>query len=121
MGHEFGIEIPWDSKFTDSPGFGVNYEINNISRTFANLEIYYYDGLGKKTFGFDLSRKLISASTKYAGSISIREMFTSDDLDSLPEPAPVKYNLQDYWLLRSFLLDASYSQQADTGSQVHQQ
>jgi len=106
MGHEFGIEIPWDSKFTDSPGFGVKYNINNISRSFANLEFYYYDGLGKKTFGFDLSRKLISASTKYAGSISIREMFTSDDLDSLPEPAPVKYNLQDYWLLRSFLLDA---------------
>jgi len=105
MGHEFGIEIPWDSKFTDSPGFGVKYNINNISRSFANLEFYYYDGLGKKTFGFDLSRKLISASTKYAGSISIREMFTSDDLDSLPEPAPVKYNLQDYWLLRSFLLD----------------
>jgi hypothetical protein len=33
-------------------------------------------------------------------------MFTSDDLDSLPKPAPVKYNLQDYWLLRSFLIDA---------------
>ncbi len=106
MGHEFGVELPWDSEFTDSPGFGVNYKINNISRSFANLEIYYFDGLGKKTFGFDLSRKLISASTKYAGSISVREMFTSDDLDSLPEPAPVKYNLQDYWLLRSFLLDA---------------
>ncbi len=107
MGHEFAVEIPWDTKFTDSPGFGVNYKINNIRRTFANLEVYYYDGLGKKTFGFDLSRKLISASTKYAGSISIREMFTSDDLDSLPEPEAVKYNLQDYWLLRSFLLDVS--------------
>ena len=106
MGHEFGVELPWDSEFSDTPGFGVNYKINNISRSFANLEIYYFDGLGKKTFGFDLSRKLISASTKYAGSISVREMFTSDDLDSLPEPAPVKYNLQDYWLLRSFLLDA---------------
>jgi len=107
MGHEFGVEIPWDSKFTDSPGFGVSYKINNISRTFSNLEVYYYDGLGKKTFGFELSRKLISASTKYAGSISIREMFTSDDLDSLPEPEAVKYNLQDYWLLRSFLLNTN--------------
>jgi hypothetical protein len=106
MGHEFGIEIPFDSKFTDSPGFGVNYRINNISRTFLNLGVHFYDGLGKKTYGFDLSRKLVSASTKYAGSISVREMFTSDDLDSLPVPAPVKYNLQDYWLLRSFLLDA---------------
>lgn len=105
MGHEFGIEIPYDSKYTDSPGFGINYQVNNIIKTFVNLDMYYNDGLGKKTFGFELGRKLISASTKYAGNISIREMFTSDDLDSLPVPAPVKYNLQDYWLLRSFLLD----------------
>lgn len=105
MGHEFGIEIPYDSKFTDSPGLGVNYGISNIGRTFVNLDIYYYDGLGMKTFGFDLNRKLVSASTKYAGNISLKEMFTSDDLDSLPVPEPVKFNLQDYWLLRSFLLD----------------
>jgi hypothetical protein len=106
MGHEFGIEVPYDSKFSDSPGFGVSYKVNNIFRTFVNLDTYFNEGLGKKTFGFDLGRKLMSASTKYAGNISVREMFTSDDLDSLPEPAPVKYNLQDYWLLRSFLLDA---------------
>jgi hypothetical protein len=106
MGHEFGIEIPYDSKFTDSPGFGVNYQVNNIFKTFVNLDMYYNDGLGEKTFGFEIGRKLISASTKYAGNISVREMFTSDDLDSLPVPAPVKYNLQDYWLLRSFLLNA---------------
>jgi hypothetical protein len=106
MGHEFGIEVPYDSKYTDSPGFGVNYVINNISKTFLNLDAYFNDGLGEKTYGFDLTRKLMSASTKYAGNISVREMFTSDDLDSLPKPAPVKYNLQDYWLLRSFLIDA---------------
>ncbi|HBC77140.1 MAG TPA: hypothetical protein DEO60_02885 [Bacteroidales bacterium] len=106
MGHEFGIEVPYDSKFSDSPGFGVSYKVNNIFRTFVNLDTYFNEGLGKKTFGFDLGRKLMSASTKYAGNISVKEMFTSDDLDSLPEPAPVKYNLQDYWLLRSFLLDA---------------
>ena len=34
MGHEFGIEIPYDSEFSDSPGFGVNYQINNIMKTF---------------------------------------------------------------------------------------
>ena len=105
MGHEFGIEVPYDSEFRDSPGFGANYQVNNLIKTFTNLKIYFYDGLGKKTYGFDLSRNLVSAATKYAGGISVREMFTSDDLDSLPIPAPVKYNLQDYWLLRSFLLD----------------
>jgi hypothetical protein len=97
--------MPYDSEFTDSPGFGVNYQINNIMKTFSNLDVYYYDGLGKKTYGFDLSRKLVSSSTRYAGGISVREMFTSDDLDSLSVPEPVKYNLQDYWLLRSFLIN----------------
>jgi hypothetical protein len=105
MGHEFGIEIPYNSDYKDSPGFGVNYRINNIMKTFLNLNVYYYDGLGKKTYGFDLNRKLVSASTKYAGGISVREMFTSDDLDSMPVPASVKYNLQDYWLSRSFLIN----------------
>jgi len=105
MGHEFGIEIPYDSEFSDSPGFGANYQINNIIKTFTNLNMYFYDGLGKKTYGFDLSRNLISASTKYAGGVSVREMFTSDDLDSMAVPAPVEYNLQDYWLLRSFLIN----------------
>ncbi len=105
MGHEFGIEMPYNSDYKDSPGFGVNYQINNFMKTFINLGVYYYDGLGKKTFGFDLSRKLVSASTKYAGGISVREMFTSDDLDSMRVPASVKYNLQDYWLSRSFLIN----------------
>ncbi len=105
MGHEFGIEVPYDSKFTDSPGFGVKYIINNIRKTFINLNLFYYTGLGEKTYGFDLSRKLISSTTKYAGGISLREMFTTEDLDSLLEPEPLKYNLQDYWLSRSFLID----------------
>jgi hypothetical protein len=105
MGHEFGVEVPWNSRLYDSPGFGVKYLINNIGKSFLNLDLYYYDGLGKKTYGFDLIRNLVSSKTKYAGGISIREMNTSEKLDSMIIPAPVKYNLQDYWLLRSFLVD----------------
>lgn len=105
MGHEFGFEVPFDSKFHDSPGFGVHYLINNFKKTFINLNLYYLVGLGKNTYGFDLSRKFVSSATKYAGGISIREMATSDDLDTLAQPARVKYNLQDYWLSRSFLIN----------------
>jgi hypothetical protein len=105
MGHEFGITVPYDSEYSDSPGLGVNYTVNNIMKTFSNLNIFYYDGLGKKTYGFDLVRDLVSSATKYAGGISIRQMFTSYDLESLSEPEPVKYNLQDYWFARSFLLN----------------
>jgi hypothetical protein len=105
MGHDFEIEIPYSSINKDSPGIGLDYNINNISKTFVNLNLNYYNGLGKKTYGFSLSRSLISSETKYAGGISVSEMFTSEDLDTLPEPQPLKWNFQDYWLLRSFLIN----------------
>lgn len=105
MGHEFKVEIPYSSTSQDSPGLGLNYYINNISKTFVNLNLNYYNGLGKRTYGINLSRNLISSETRYAGGISIREMFTTEDLDTLPIPEPLKYNYQDYWLLRSFLIN----------------
>ncbi len=105
MGHQFGIEVPYNSGYGDSPGFGVNYLLNNIRKSFVNLNLYYLDGLGEKTYGFDLSRKLVSSSTKYAGGISIKELFTTNDLDSMIIPGRVKSNLQDYWLSRSFLIN----------------
>jgi len=105
MGHEFKLEIPYSSTSQDSPGIGLNYNINNISKTFVNLNLNYYNGLGRRTYGFNLSRNLVSSETKYAGGITIREMFTTEDLDTLPLPEPLKYNYQDYWLLRSFLIN----------------
>lgn len=105
MGHEFGVDMPWDIRYSDSPGIGVHYSVNNISRSFMNLNLYYNTGLGRRTFGIDLSRALVSSQTRYAFGISLRQMYTSEDLDSLPSPEPLKYNLRDYWFLRSFLLD----------------
>jgi hypothetical protein len=32
-------------------------------------------------------------------------MYTTEDLDTLPEPEPLAWNYQDYWLQRSFLID----------------
>ena len=105
MGHEFGVEMPFDNKKINSPGFGVHYLIDNIEKSFVNLNLYYLNGLGEKTYGLSLSRKLVSSNTKYTGGISVRQMYTTVDLDTLIVPAPLKYNLQDYWLARYFLLN----------------
>jgi hypothetical protein len=105
MGHEFGIEVPYDADASDSPGFGVKYNVNNIIKSFIDLNLYFTDGLGEKSYGFGLNKRLLSSTTKYAAGISIRQMITSEDLDTLSVPAPLKYNLQDYWILRSFLID----------------
>ena len=105
MGHEFGIDVPFDNTLPDSPGFGVHYLADNIAKSFINLNVFYLNGLGQKTYGFSLSRKLVSSTTKYAGGVSVRMMYTSEDLDTLKVPAPLRYNLQDYWLSRSFLIN----------------
>lgn len=104
MGHEFRLEVPYDPGLPDSPGFGIKYSMDNISKSFINLNLFYFDGLGKKTYGFNLERNLISTVTKYAGGIAVRQMITTEDLDTMTSPEPLKYNLQDYWLARSILL-----------------
>jgi hypothetical protein len=105
LGHEFRFLIPFNPDLPNSPGFGLSYEVNNIAKSFINLKLNYFYGLGEKTYGFSLQKDLVSSTTKYAGGISVREMFTTVDLDTLPNPVPLKYNLQDYWFERSFLLN----------------
>jgi hypothetical protein len=104
-GHEFGIKIPFDSRKPDSPGFGGNYTINNLWKSFIDLNADYLTGLGTTTYGLSINRKFVSATTKYAGGVLVRQMYTTTDLDTMPAPVPLKYNLQDYWLARSFLIN----------------
>lgn len=105
IGHELGVVIPYDTKYSDSPGFGFNYSVNNINKTFADLKLNYINGLGNETYGLSLTRRLFSSSTRYAGGIDLRRTFTSEDLDTLLVPHPLKYNFQDYWFSRSFILN----------------
>lgn len=105
MGHEFGIDVPYDSKEPNSPGFGFHYRVDNIASSFINLNGFYLNALGDKTYGFSLNRKLVGSATKYAGGISVIQMYTTVALKALTEEEPLKYNLQDYWVARSILVD----------------
>ena len=105
LGHELKMEIPYSAESNDSPGVGLNYYVNNIGKSFANLNLNYYNALDIETYGISLTRNLISSETKYAGGISARFMLTTEDLDTLPEPMPLKYTFQDYWLQRAFLIN----------------
>jgi hypothetical protein len=115
LGHELRIEIPYSGNNPDSPGIGVGYKVNNIAKTFINLNLNYYNALGKRTYGFALQRDLVSAETKYGGGIAIRQMYTTEDLDTLPVAEPLNYNYQDYWLQRSFMIDRSSVTRIITG------
>ena len=106
FGHELGVDIPYDIKLPKRSGFGIHYTIDNVLKSFINLNLFYLDGLQEKNFGFNLNRSFVSATTKYAGGISVKQRYTTEDLDTLPVPEPLKCNLQDYWLSRSFLINS---------------
>jgi hypothetical protein len=105
IGHEIGLEMPYNGSMPDSPGFGIHYLMDNLLKSFINMNIFYYNGLGEETYGIDLIKRHISSKTKYAGGISIRHVGMNVDLDTMKTPAPLKYNLQDYWISRSYLLN----------------
>ena len=107
LGHELGFDFPFDTEKYKYPGFGINYKIDNISKTFINFKAFFMDGLGQTGYGFSLNRPLVSSATKYAGGISVTQMYTSEDFDTMTVAEPLSYNLQDYWLSRSFLFNTS--------------
>ena len=114
-GHELQLEIPYSVKNPDSPGIGLTYFLNNISKSFINLTLSYYNGLGKTSYGISAIRNLVTSETKYAGGITINQVFTSTNLDTLPVAAPLHYNYQDYYVMRSFLLDRDKVQRLIAG------
>ena len=105
IGHELEFDFPFDTEKPDSPGFGINYTIDNIGKSFINLHTFYTKGLGDESYGFRLDRPLVSSTTKYAGGISFIQMYTGEDFDTMKVPLPLSYNKQDYWVSRSFLLN----------------
>jgi hypothetical protein len=104
-GHEFRIELPYNTKNSDSPGIGLYYYLNNIKKSFVNLTLSYYNGLGKTLYGVSAIRNLVTSETKYAGGITINQVYTTALMDTVPLGKPLHYNYQDYYLLRSFLTD----------------
>lgn len=105
FGHEWDISIPYDFDEYRSPGIGTRYAIKNIAHTFSNLELDFSDGLGSSTMGGLFSRAFVSSDTKYAWAATARMTFTSEDLDTMLIPVPLRFTYQDYWAARSFMLN----------------
>jgi hypothetical protein len=105
IGHGLELQVPYDFDYEKPLGLGINYSVFNIRKSFLDLKLNYFNAQDVKQYGFNISRVLISATTKYAGGISLSNMTTLEDLDTLVIPEPLRYNLQDYWLMRSFLIN----------------
>ncbi|HWR74955.1 MAG TPA: hypothetical protein VN276_04925 [Bacteroidales bacterium] len=105
LGHELALTVPYDFDEYAYPGFGIKYAIRNIARTFSDLELDFSDGLGSTKMGGIYKRGFTTSETKYSWSASIRLNYTTEDLDTMATPEPLRYIYHDYWGARSFMLD----------------
>lgn len=104
LGHELTLSSPYNYNKDYPPGFGISYKASNISKSLIDGTLSYYNAFGKEYYDATFSRKFLTAFTKYAGGFSVRETYTSEDLDTLQIPEPLEFNNLDAWIGRSFLL-----------------
>jgi hypothetical protein len=105
LGHELEVSMPYRFDEYQYPGIGARYSVKNILRSLSDLQIDLSDGLGLTTIGGLYKRDFVTSEIKYAWSASVRLTYTSEDLDTMPAPAPLRYTYQDFWAARSFMLD----------------
>lgn len=105
LGHDLEISMPYRFDEYSYPGIGVKYSVRNIMRSLSDFEVNISDGLGSTTVGGLYKKDFVTSDTKYAWSASVRLTYTSEDLDTMPAPVPLRYTYQDFWAARSFMLD----------------
>ncbi len=105
LGHKLDLTIPYNFKDYPYPGIGIKYAIRNIARTFSDIELEYSDGLGSTGIGGVFRRSFTTSETMYSWSASVRMTNTTEDLDTMITPVPLRFIYQDYWGARSFMID----------------
>ncbi len=105
LGHEMTLSFPYNFDKYAYPGFGAQYSIRNIARSFSDVDLEFGDGLGSTVIKGAFSRRFVTSETKYAWSAYLKMIRTTEDLDTMTVPAPLSYTWQDYWVARAFMLD----------------
>lgn len=120
LAHELALTMPYDFHEYKYPGFGIKYSVRNIARSFSNLDLEYSDGLGTTFMGGIYSRDFVTSETKYAWSVSYKLTNTSEDLDTMQLPVPLRFTWEDYWAARAFMIDRnSVSRLILSGRYIH--
>lgn len=104
LGHELMLSMPYNYGKDFPPGKGISYKAHNISGSFIDASFTYFNAFERKYYDATISKEFLTASTKYAGGLSVRETYTSEDLDTLAIAEPLEFNKVDAWAGRSFLI-----------------
>jgi len=117
LGQSFRNEFLYNAVNTPQIGYNGTYTVNNIYKTFITGQLYFARSQPLDRIGFGFKRDFITPETRYAGGFTIlkerREY--SRIYEDTTYVFNAKYNTQDLWLGRSFLLkesgDARYNLQ----------
>jgi hypothetical protein len=107
LAHDLSLAMPYDFNEYKYPAIGIRYSVKNIARSFSDLDLEFNDGLGTTVIGGVYSREFVTSETRYAWSATVRMTFTSEDLDTMLLPVPLRFTWNDYWAARSFMLESS--------------
>ena len=106
LGQEFRNEFLYDSDNRPMIGYNGTYTINNIRKTFITGEVNYARSEPTSRYAARIYRNFITPEIKYAGGIDLSHNIIQAERQ-YPDTTyeyTTKYNLQDYWFGRSWLI-----------------
>ncbi|MBL6445107.1 hypothetical protein JMN32_02230 [Fulvivirga sp. 29W222] len=107
LGHEFRNEFLYNTEYVPKVGYNGIYSVNNIYKTFITGEVNYARSEPLDRVGVRFYRNFITPEIKYAGGIEINKsnMLQSRIFPDTTVEFYTKFNQQDIWLGRSWLID----------------
>ena len=105
FGHSIEVGLPYDFDLERPWGLRMGYRVNNIARSWVDLNLFFSTTAVERYFGMTLKRDFVSVETKYAGGLDVRQVFTRTVTGTPDISSPFEFSYQDYWAARSFLVD----------------
>jgi hypothetical protein len=105
IGHEGIVNILWNGQKSSLLGIETRYEADNILGTFIRGSLSYTNAFQREQVGGKLKRRFVTPRTKWAGGMEISQINTIARFDTSNLDFSFRYNYQDYWAGRSFLID----------------
>lgn len=104
IGHNLQANIFYDFNHSRPWGYMWLYSSENIFGSFIKGRISYKDAFDTKSFGLSANHELLTNETKYTYGLTNEITYTIENFDTSLSNYPLRYNYQDYWLGRSFII-----------------
>ncbi|MEQ8476830.1 hypothetical protein [Fulvivirga sp.] len=111
LGQELKNEFPYSAETSPEIGYIGTYTINNIKSTFINSELTFARSEPFERQGVRFYKDFITPTIKFAGGVEIAQE-KRQQAKVYPDSTYLfntRYNFQDFWLGRSYLISQDYS------------